>query len=211
MSPILCQVCGKDQEVTSESHTAFRVYKGLPYPPSISSFRTSITQSTSSIHPLTTKQPLYKLPLPTTSKQPPQPSKCSSPPPSSPSSPASPSLPLLRSLSVSFTFPAADSTALPNAVPPMSSVLPTLTAPTVSRTECVTQARSQTNTLLAPTIPTNATDFSAVCSAIGQRARCCVLPIVSNNLSWKTTRAITNGQPLVAWPGCPLRDPRRCL
>lgn len=30
-----------------------------------------------------------------------------------------------------------------------------------------------------PTVPTNASDFQAECSAIGQEARCCVLPIVS--------------------------------
>lgn len=29
------------------------------------------------------------------------------------------------------------------------------------------------------TVPTDATNFSAICSDIGQRARCCVLPIVS--------------------------------
>lgn len=29
-----------------------------------------------------------------------------------------------------------------------------------------------------PTVPTNASDFQAECSAIGQQARCCVLPIV---------------------------------
>ncbi|KAL0935927.1 hydrophobin precursor [Colletotrichum truncatum] len=32
-----------------------------------------------------------------------------------------------------------------------------------------------------PEVPTSADNFSAVCSAIGQRARCCVLPIVSSN------------------------------
>jgi len=31
---------------------------------------------------------------------------------------------------------------------------------------------------LPPTIPTSADSFSATCSTIGQRARCCVLPIV---------------------------------
>lgn len=30
-----------------------------------------------------------------------------------------------------------------------------------------------------PTVPTNASEFQAECSAIGQQARCCVLPIVS--------------------------------
>ncbi|ROW06995.1 hypothetical protein VPNG_06585 [Cytospora leucostoma] len=29
-----------------------------------------------------------------------------------------------------------------------------------------------------PTVPTNATDFQSECAAIGQQARCCVLPIV---------------------------------
>jgi hypothetical protein len=31
----------------------------------------------------------------------------------------------------------------------------------------------------APTTPTDPDDFEAVCAAIGQRARCCLLPIVS--------------------------------
>ncbi|GJC92786.1 Fungal hydrophobin [Colletotrichum higginsianum IMI 349063] len=30
-----------------------------------------------------------------------------------------------------------------------------------------------------PSAPASADEFSAVCSAIGQRARCCVLPLVS--------------------------------
>lgn len=30
-----------------------------------------------------------------------------------------------------------------------------------------------------PTVPTNASEFQAECAAIGQQARCCVLPIVS--------------------------------
>lgn len=30
-----------------------------------------------------------------------------------------------------------------------------------------------------PTVPANASDFQSECAAIGQRARCCVLPIVS--------------------------------
>lgn len=30
----------------------------------------------------------------------------------------------------------------------------------------------------------NASDFTGICSAIGQRARCCVLPIVSLLISW---------------------------
>lgn len=29
-----------------------------------------------------------------------------------------------------------------------------------------------------PTVPSNATEFQSICSAVGQRARCCVLPIV---------------------------------
>lgn len=36
-----------------------------------------------------------------------------------------------------------------------------------------------------PTVPTNASDFQAECSAIGQQARCCVLPIVSTPPSWR--------------------------
>jgi len=31
-----------------------------------------------------------------------------------------------------------------------------------------------------PTIPTSGDDFSAICAEMGQRARCCVLPIVSD-------------------------------
>lgn len=33
-----------------------------------------------------------------------------------------------------------------------------------------------------PEAPTSADEFSSICSAIGQRARCCVLPIVSSLL-----------------------------
>ncbi|CAI4212783.1 unnamed protein product [Parascedosporium putredinis] len=37
-----------------------------------------------------------------------------------------------------------------------------------------------------PTGPTSADDFSAVCSAIGQRARCCVLPILDQGILCNT-------------------------
>ncbi|KAI1182992.1 Cerato-ulmin hydrophobin family [Nemania serpens] len=33
-----------------------------------------------------------------------------------------------------------------------------------------------------PTVPTTPADFSAVCSAIGQRARCCAIPILGQDL-----------------------------
>lgn len=35
-------------------------------------------------------------------------------------------------------------------------------------------------TVSAPTVPTNATDFTAICADVGQRARCCAIPIVSD-------------------------------
>jgi len=38
-----------------------------------------------------------------------------------------------------------------------------------------------------PTVPTDAANFTAICSDIGQRARCCVLPIVSLKLLTKTS------------------------
>jgi hypothetical protein len=33
--------------------------------------------------------------------------------------------------------------------------------------------------LIAPQTPTSIANFGAICAAVGQRARCCVLPIVS--------------------------------
>jgi len=37
-----------------------------------------------------------------------------------------------------------------------------------------------------PDTPTDATNFSAVCSAIGQRPRCCVLPILDQGILCNT-------------------------
>ncbi|KAI1130055.1 Cerato-ulmin hydrophobin family [Nemania abortiva] len=37
-----------------------------------------------------------------------------------------------------------------------------------------------------PSVPTDAANFSAVCSAIGQRARCCVLPILGQDVLCQT-------------------------
>ncbi|TRX89337.1 hypothetical protein FHL15_009774 [Xylaria flabelliformis] len=37
-----------------------------------------------------------------------------------------------------------------------------------------------------PSVPTDADNFSAVCSAIGQRARCCVLPVLGQDLLCQT-------------------------
>ncbi|KAI1198030.1 Cerato-ulmin hydrophobin family [Nemania serpens] len=33
-----------------------------------------------------------------------------------------------------------------------------------------------------PTVPASAADFGAVCAAIGQRARCCALPVLGQDL-----------------------------
>ncbi|KAI1161130.1 Cerato-ulmin hydrophobin family [Nemania serpens] len=33
-----------------------------------------------------------------------------------------------------------------------------------------------------PTVPASASDFSAVCAAIGQRARCCAIPVLGQDL-----------------------------
>ncbi|KAG5662619.1 hypothetical protein KAF25_005037 [Fusarium avenaceum] len=41
-----------------------------------------------------------------------------------------------------------------------------------------------------PTAPTDATDFSAVCSGIGQRARCCVLPILDQGILCNTPTGV---------------------
>ncbi|KAI0802144.1 Cerato-ulmin hydrophobin family [Xylaria sp. FL0064] len=37
-----------------------------------------------------------------------------------------------------------------------------------------------------PSVPTDAINFSAVCSAIGQRARCCVLPVLGQDVLCQT-------------------------
>jgi hypothetical protein len=41
-----------------------------------------------------------------------------------------------------------------------------------------------------PSTPTDATNFSAVCSAIGQRARCCVLPILDQGILCNTPSGV---------------------
>ncbi|KAH7125981.1 hydrophobin [Dactylonectria macrodidyma] len=41
-----------------------------------------------------------------------------------------------------------------------------------------------------PSTPTDADDFSAVCSAIGQRARCCVLPILDQGILCQTPAGV---------------------
>ncbi|KAK3357936.1 Cerato-ulmin hydrophobin family [Lasiosphaeria hispida] len=43
-----------------------------------------------------------------------------------------------------------------------------------------------------PSPPTNATEFSAVCSAIGQRARCCVLPILEQGVLCQTPAGVVD-------------------
>ncbi|KAK1957225.1 hypothetical protein LZ32DRAFT_524427 [Colletotrichum eremochloae] len=41
-----------------------------------------------------------------------------------------------------------------------------------------------------PETPTGADNFSAVCSAIGQRARCCVLPILDQGILCNTPAGV---------------------
>ncbi|KAI1171597.1 Cerato-ulmin hydrophobin family [Nemania sp. FL0916] len=43
-----------------------------------------------------------------------------------------------------------------------------------------------------PTVPTDASNFSKVCSAIGQRARCCVLPILEQGVLCETPVGVQN-------------------
>lgn len=43
-----------------------------------------------------------------------------------------------------------------------------------------------------PAVPTNASEFQATCATIGQRARCCVLPIV-RALLLVLTESVTDG------------------
>lgn len=61
-----------------------------------------------------------------------------------------------------------------------------------------------------PTTPTDAASFSATCASIGQRARCCVLPIVSpdhtrekaQDLTFKPANSLTrlcSARPPLAW------------
>jgi hypothetical protein len=39
-------------------------------------------------------------------------------------------------------------------------------------------------------VPTNADEFSSVCAAIGQRARCCVLPILEQGILCNTPAGV---------------------
>ncbi|KEY72419.1 hypothetical protein S40285_03689 [Stachybotrys chlorohalonatus IBT 40285] len=41
-----------------------------------------------------------------------------------------------------------------------------------------------------PETPTSAEEFSAVCSAIGQRARCCVLPVLGQGVLCNTPTGV---------------------
>ncbi|GKT83963.1 fungal hydrophobin [Colletotrichum tofieldiae] len=41
-----------------------------------------------------------------------------------------------------------------------------------------------------PQAPTSADEFSSVCSAIGQRARCCVLPILDQGILCNTPTGV---------------------
>ncbi|KAK5635302.1 hypothetical protein RRF57_011014 [Xylaria bambusicola] len=41
-----------------------------------------------------------------------------------------------------------------------------------------------------PSVPTDAGNFTAICSAIGQRARCCVLPILGQDILCQTPVAV---------------------
>ncbi|KAI1339852.1 Cerato-ulmin hydrophobin family [Xylariaceae sp. FL0016] len=43
-----------------------------------------------------------------------------------------------------------------------------------------------------PETPSNATDFSAICTEIGQRARCCVLPILDLGVLCETPSGVTD-------------------
>ncbi|KAI1334945.1 Cerato-ulmin hydrophobin family [Xylariaceae sp. FL0016] len=43
-----------------------------------------------------------------------------------------------------------------------------------------------------PTVPTSADNFSSICSAIGQRARCCVLPILEQGVLCETPTGVTD-------------------
>ncbi|KAJ9143011.1 hypothetical protein NKR23_g6919 [Pleurostoma richardsiae] len=43
-----------------------------------------------------------------------------------------------------------------------------------------------------PTVPTSADNFSAICAAIGQRARCCVLPILGQDVLCETPTGVVD-------------------
>ncbi|KAI2617728.1 Cerato-ulmin hydrophobin family [Hypomontagnella submonticulosa] len=42
-----------------------------------------------------------------------------------------------------------------------------------------------------PTVPTDAASFTSICSEIGQRARCCVLPILGQDVLCQTPAGVT--------------------
>ncbi|KAI1214264.1 Cerato-ulmin hydrophobin family [Annulohypoxylon truncatum] len=43
-----------------------------------------------------------------------------------------------------------------------------------------------------PAVPTDASNFSSECAAIGQRARCCVLPILEQGVLCQTPVGVTD-------------------
>ncbi|OIW32937.1 fungal hydrophobin [Coniochaeta ligniaria NRRL 30616] len=43
-----------------------------------------------------------------------------------------------------------------------------------------------------PTVPTDAANFTSICSAIGQRARCCVLPILGQDILCETPAGVVS-------------------
>ncbi|KAI8962937.1 Cerato-ulmin hydrophobin family [Daldinia sp. FL1419] len=42
-----------------------------------------------------------------------------------------------------------------------------------------------------PSVPTDASNFTDTCSAIGQRARCCVLPVLGQDVLCQTPTGVT--------------------
>jgi hypothetical protein len=43
-----------------------------------------------------------------------------------------------------------------------------------------------------PTVPTDATDFQAICADIGDEARCCVLPLLDQGILCETPAGVTD-------------------
>ncbi|KAH8884342.1 hypothetical protein GQ53DRAFT_829819 [Thozetella sp. PMI_491] len=43
-----------------------------------------------------------------------------------------------------------------------------------------------------PTVPTSASDFQTICADIGQRARCCVLPILGQDVLCETPAGVVD-------------------
>ncbi|KAJ4410638.1 hypothetical protein N0V82_009188 [Gnomoniopsis sp. IMI 355080] len=43
-----------------------------------------------------------------------------------------------------------------------------------------------------PTTPANATDFQSICSAVGQTAECCVLPLLEQGVLCETPTGVTD-------------------